>query len=152
MPLSSNGLCEAEIITPRSARMRARQHGDGRRRHRAEQQHVHAHRGEAGDQGGFDHVAGKARILADDDAMAVVAAAEDEARRLATFIASSGVITPLARPRIPSVPKYLRAIFPHRQLPSGNIDCFGLKPASKNIQQCYRASNLRPPNPGKLVR
>jgi hypothetical protein len=29
---------------------RARQHGDRRRRHRAEQQHVHADRGEAGDQ------------------------------------------------------------------------------------------------------
>ena len=36
---------------------RARQHGDGRRRHRAEQQHVHADRGEARDQRGFDHVA-----------------------------------------------------------------------------------------------
>jgi hypothetical protein len=42
---------------------------------------------------------------------------------------------------MPSVPKYLRAIFPHRQLPSGNINCFGLKPASKNIQECYRAGN-----------
>src|SRR6201986_2160635 len=31
-----------------------------------------------------------------------------------TLSASSGVITPLARPRIPSVPKYLRAISPHR--------------------------------------
>ena len=62
---------------------RAGQHGDGRRRHRAEQQHVHADRGEAGDQRGLDHVAGKPRILADDDAMAVLAAAEDEAGRLA---------------------------------------------------------------------
>src|SRR5689334_7144497 len=31
-----------------------------------------------------------------------------------TLSASSGVITPLARPRIPSVPKYLRDINPHR--------------------------------------
>ena len=57
----------------------ARQHGDGGCRHRAEQQHIHADRGEAGDKGRLDHVAGEARILADDDAVAMLAAAEDEA-------------------------------------------------------------------------
>ena len=61
---------------------RAGQHGDGRRRHRAEQQHVHADRREAGLQGVFDHVAGQARVLADHDAVAVVAALEHEAGRL----------------------------------------------------------------------
>ena len=62
---------------------RARQHGDRRRRHRAEQQHVHPDRGEAGDHGGFDHVAGEPRILADHHPVAVVAAAKHHARRLA---------------------------------------------------------------------
>ena len=61
---------------------RARQHGDRRRRHRAEQQHVHADRGEAGDQRGLDHVAGQPRVLADHHAMAVVAAAKHQAGRL----------------------------------------------------------------------
>ena len=60
---------------------RTRQHGDGRRRQRAELEHVHADGGEAGDQRGFDHVAGEARILADHHAMAVIAAREDAARR-----------------------------------------------------------------------
>ena len=46
------------------------------------QQHVHADRGEAGDQRGLDHVAGQPRVLADHHAMAVLAALEDEAGRL----------------------------------------------------------------------
>ena len=58
---------------------RARQHGDGRRRDRAEQEHIHAGRGEAGDQRVLDHVAGKPRILADHDAVAMVAALERQA-------------------------------------------------------------------------
>ena len=61
----------------------ARQHGDRRRRHRAEQQHVHADRGEPGDQGVFDHVARKPRILADHHPVAMVAAAKHHARGLA---------------------------------------------------------------------
>ena len=64
---------------------RSRQHGDGRRRDRAEQQHVHADRGEAGDQRRLDHVAGEPGVLADHDAMAVIAAAEGQPRRLADF-------------------------------------------------------------------
>ncbi len=56
---------------------RARQHGDGGRRQRAELEHVHADRGEARDEGGFDHVAGEARILADHHAVLVFAAGED---------------------------------------------------------------------------
>ena len=54
----------------------ARQHGDGRRRHRPEQQHVHADRGEARDQRGLDHVTGKPRVLADYHPMAMLAAPE----------------------------------------------------------------------------
>ncbi len=52
---------------------RARQHGDGGRRHRAEQEHVHADGGEARHQRRLEHVARQARVLADDHAMAVVA-------------------------------------------------------------------------------
>ena len=62
---------------------RARQHRDARRRDRAGQQHVHADRGEAGRQRVLDHVAGQARVLADQHAVAVVAVLEDEPDRLA---------------------------------------------------------------------
>ena len=58
---------------------RAREHADRRRRHRAGQQHVHADRGEARDQRGLDHVAGEPRVLADEHAVAVLAALEHEA-------------------------------------------------------------------------
>ena len=61
----------------------ARQHGDRRRRHRAEQQHVHADRSEAGDERGLDHVARQTRILADHHPVAVIAALEQEPGRLA---------------------------------------------------------------------
>ena len=58
------------------------QHRDRRRRHRAEQQHIHADRGEARHHGVFDHVAGQPRVLADDDAMAMIAALKYQAGRL----------------------------------------------------------------------
>ena len=45
----------------------ARDVGDARRRQRPDEQHVHAHRKDAGDEGVFQHVAGKPRVLADDD-------------------------------------------------------------------------------------
>ena len=57
---------------------RTGQHRNSRRRHRSEQQHVHADRGEAGHQRGLDHVPGEPGILADHDTMTVFAAAEDE--------------------------------------------------------------------------
>ena len=60
---------------------RARQHADRRRRNRAGEQHVHADRGEAGNQRGLDHVAGEAGVLADEDAVAVIAVLEHQARR-----------------------------------------------------------------------
>ena len=60
----------------------ARQHGDRGRRHRAEQQDIHADRGEAGHERVFDHVAGEPRVLADDDPVAVIAALERQAGRL----------------------------------------------------------------------
>ena len=60
---------------------RAREHGDRRRRHRPEQEHVHADGGEARHQRRLDHVARQPRVLADHDAMAVLAAGEQLARR-----------------------------------------------------------------------
>ena len=58
------------------------QHRHRRRRHRAEQQHVHADRGESGHHRVFDHIAGKTRILADDDAMAMLATLKHQSGRL----------------------------------------------------------------------
>ena len=55
---------------------RAGQHGDRRRRHRPEQEHVHADRREARHQGGLDHVARQARILADHHAVPARAVGE----------------------------------------------------------------------------
>ena len=61
---------------------RAREHSDRRGRNWTRKQHVHADRGEAGDQRGLDHVAGKPGILADEHAVAMVAATKDQPRRL----------------------------------------------------------------------
>ena len=58
---------------------RARQHGDRRRRDRPEQEHVHAGGGQARHHGVLDHVAGQPRVLAEHDAMAMVAALEGKA-------------------------------------------------------------------------
>ena len=43
---------------------------------------MHADGGEASLERGFDHVAGETRVLADDDAVRMVAAQEDHAGRL----------------------------------------------------------------------
>src|SRR5262249_24088480 len=59
------------------------QHRDRRRRHRADQQHIHTDRGKPRNHGIFDHVAGQTGVLADDDAMAMLAALEQQARGLA---------------------------------------------------------------------
>src|SRR6185437_6402555 len=59
---------------------RAREHRDGGRGQRAELEDVHADRGEARDERGFDHVARQARVLADHDAVTMVALGEDAAR------------------------------------------------------------------------
>ena len=63
----------------------ARQHGDGGSWNGAEQQHIHANGSEARDKRGLDHVAGKPRVLADDDAVAVIPAQKRQARRLPYF-------------------------------------------------------------------
>ncbi len=55
---------------------RARQHGHGRRRLRPQQDHIHPHGDEACRQRRLQHIAGEPRILADDDTVAVIAAAE----------------------------------------------------------------------------
>src|SRR5207302_6471876 len=44
--------------------------------------HIHADRGKAGHHGVLDHVAGEPRILADHDAVAVIAALKHQAGRL----------------------------------------------------------------------
>ena len=66
---------------PEIAAHHARQHRDRRRRQRPQQHHVHAHGQEAGGERGLQHVAGEPRVLADDDAMPVVAAPEMRPRR-----------------------------------------------------------------------
>ena len=59
------------------------QHRHGRRRDRAEQEHVHAGGGQARHHGVLDHVAGEPRVLADHHPVTVIAAAEDDAGGLA---------------------------------------------------------------------
>src|SRR6267142_2030795 len=80
-----------------------------------------------------------------------------------TLSASSGVIRPLARPRIPSVPKYLRLIFPpavskgsqatrreSSNAPSiiacRGYNAFGIEMASKNMMNHYRRAGWRQAN------
>ncbi len=58
---------------------RTREHRHGGRRQRPQQEHIHADRREARHQCGFDHIAGKPRILADHNAMAMIAAREEAA-------------------------------------------------------------------------
>ena len=65
MPLYSGGLCEAEMTMPPS--QLAHEQRDGGRRDDAGQEGRAAHRHDAGGHGGFQHVAGQARILADED-------------------------------------------------------------------------------------
>ena len=55
---------------------RARKHGNRWRRYGAKQKHVHARGTEAGDQRVFDHIARQPCILAEHDAMAMIAALE----------------------------------------------------------------------------
>ena len=61
---------------------RAGQHRDRGGRHRPEQHDIHADRREAADHRVLDHVARQARVLADHHPMTMVAALEQEARRL----------------------------------------------------------------------
>src|SRR5271166_4520419 len=77
MPLSANGLCEAEIMTHG-----AREHSNRRGRDRTGQQDVHADRGETGNECRLDHVARQPGILADEHAVAMVATAKHEPGRL----------------------------------------------------------------------
>jgi hypothetical protein len=57
----------------------AGEHGDGGRRQRPGEDHVHARAQEAGGQRLFEHITGEAGILADEHLMAVAAAGEHEA-------------------------------------------------------------------------
>ena len=58
-----------------------RQHGDGGRRQRADQNHVHTHGDETGGQRRLQQIAGQAGILANHDSMAMGAAPEIAAGR-----------------------------------------------------------------------
>ncbi len=71
----------------------------------------------------FDHVAGEAGILDDDDAVPVAAAAVQVAHRHADLQPCRRSSRPGSRcAHTPSVPKYFRAIFlPHPQLESADI-------------------------------
>ena len=60
----------------------ARQQGDGRRWHRPQQDHVHAHTGKARGHRVFQHITRKPRVLADDNPVAVRAALKQTARGL----------------------------------------------------------------------
>ena len=60
----------------------ARQHGDGRRRQRPHQHHIHAGADEPRDQGRLDQIAGQPGVLADHHAMAMRATGEQQPGRL----------------------------------------------------------------------
>ena len=87
--------------------------GDAGRRQRADEQHVHAHRKDAGGNGVFEHVAGKPRVLADDDFVAAAVPRDWRSRFLKTCAAARPSLSAvsavtgsmLAVPRTPSVPK-----------------------------------------------
>ena len=103
---------------PEVAAHRAGEHADRRRRDRAGDEHVHADRGEAGDEGVLDHVAGEAGVLADDDAVAVLAVLQREPRRHA------------------DLQRHLRR---DRRLVRPAADAVGAE-----ILPCHRPSSLRP--------
>jgi hypothetical protein len=90
----------------------ARHVGDAGRRQRPHQQHVHAGGDETGLERRFEHVAGDARVLADQHGAAL--GASTRAAALASRSAKSTVIggSPTL-PRTPSVPKYFRAHLVH---------------------------------------
>lgn len=67
---------------PQIRPQRARQHGDGRGRHRPHQRHIHPGGQETGHQRAFDHVARQARILAQQDTVAARALPEMQPRGL----------------------------------------------------------------------
>ena len=70
---------------------RLRQHGDGRRRDRADDDHVHADGDEPGNQRRFQQIARQPRVLPDHHAVAMVAADELRARRHADLQRRFGV-------------------------------------------------------------
>ncbi len=66
MPLSGIGLCDAEIITPRSAPSVGDQERDGGRGQHPDAHRVGTGRGEPGDDRGLEHLAARPRVAADD--------------------------------------------------------------------------------------
>ena len=103
----------------------ARQHGDAGRRDRAGDEHVHADRHEAGHQRILDHIAREPRVLADDDAVAVVAVLEDDARGHADLHGEIGCDGKLIGPPADAVraevfPRHLVAVPPSQRLRSSH--------------------------------
>ena len=120
-------------------RQAAREQRDGRRRQDAGEPHVDTHRGDAGNQRRFEHVAREPRVAADDDARpgavrgrAAPAPAPAPGRGAATV---SGVIgSTLARPLTPSVPNSCRVVVMGASEPTGK--CWGLQAGRARIFAC----------------
>ena len=103
MPLSPNGLCDADSTTPRSKSMRARQIGHARRRQDAGAGDRRAGSRRAARELARDPFAGFARVAPENDARGAPPCVRTiAAPRRATVGGSSGH-TP-ATPRTPSVP------------------------------------------------
>ena len=92
----------------------AREKGDTRRRHRPDQQHVDTHRADARGERALEHVAGEARVLADDDLVLAAGAPHQHVATARPGAAPSRRIigSTLATPRTPSVPKRRLAPWP----------------------------------------
>ena len=113
MPLSSNKMSGAEIMTPKIGRASTRQHANSRRRDGPSQQYIHADRGKACDHCVLDHVAGKpdpCRSGRDDG----VTRFRRSPGGLADLERQLRGDHSLARPRIPSVPIFAA----HEQSPA----------------------------------
>ena len=111
MPLSSNGLWDADSTTPPAAPERGREGRDGRRRQDAGHQGVHARREHAGDQRLLEERAGHAGVARDEErgtppGRAPRAPRDRRPRPGRAGTLNSGVSgVALATPRTPSVPK-----------------------------------------------
>ena len=80
--------------------------------------HIHAHGGEASGKRGLQHIAGEPRILADEDAMAVIAARKWAPPAIASSRAVAAVTgSTIGGPAKASVPKSLRSLMVATDIP-----------------------------------
>ena len=110
MPLSCQGLCEAEITMPAEKLVGARQVSDARRGDNAGADHLHSRRFQSRRQDRADPGARLARVLSDDrraPLRRVRASRCPRARPMAYTVRRSSGYSP-ATPRIPSVPNSCR--------------------------------------------